>query len=109
MAPNVLTRVNLAAPQRVGALEIYPGSSKPVPSDSSDHSLVVGDCLRSNGPNRFPYAGCPLPTTPTQQAASDEQTDASNVFMLRNQVGAMEGHTPGGFKEWALDYSAGTI
>jgi len=49
-------------------------------------------------PTAAPRRATPSPQPPTKQAASTEQTAASNVVVLRNQGGSMEGHTPRGFQ-----------
>ncbi|MBQ10833.1 MAG: hypothetical protein CMJ45_04715 [Planctomyces sp.] len=66
-------------------------------------AIACGQAAPTASPTR------PVPTTQPliQQAAPIQQPTASNVVVLRNQGGAMEGHTPRGFQGMGTGLFAG--
>lgn len=68
--------------------------------------LLVIACGQS-APIASPTRAAPTPEPATRQAAPTEQTAVSDVVVIPNQGGAMEGHTPRGFRGMGTGLFAG--
>ncbi|HIM79577.1 MAG TPA: hypothetical protein EYM54_05715 [Dehalococcoidia bacterium] len=69
--------------------------------------LLLAIACGQSAPIASPTRAVPSPEPPIRQAAPTEQTDESNVVVIRNQGGAMEGHTPRGFRGMGTGLFAG--
>ena len=91
-----LARASLFALTLFLLLSFGCGKSSPrVSPEPTSPGLVTPDVISDNG------------VTPSRLADSTDQTSLSKVVLLQNQGGAMEGHTPRGFRGMGTGLFAG--